>query len=423
MLQLNIIHKKAVMQPFKRKKDKKDKSNLKQRFFDNLPNIVACSDSYKDYGIKRLPKDLARYKKEIQINPSYEVRQIVLDCDYSPDGAFDEYLPLPNLVTVSERNHFHAIFFLKDPVFNKDSRSWDFLNDLRKKLTDLFNADPSYSFFTTHNPFAYNCIELHDKPWTLNELSQYCTNIDRKTIEAKYINNDKYSRNRTIFNKLLYNSTNLLRKYRKKGDKVMEKVLIEEALRLYDALPDKSDFYEFEVLAIARSVFKTYKHEIQKYKDRHPYKDSMYERANKIRARESSKRKALFLGLMIKDKVRDEIMQVLGICKSTYYKYRKEVLGNLAGYFGSLYINRSTKDRLQPDVLSNAFNPLLIRHRLAFSDGIELTDIPSYGSSENIISCIMDMIKDAVLANNGLDFPRLLIEKLGKRLKKHWKNL
>ena len=221
----------------------------------------------------------------------------------------------------------------------------------------------------------------------------------------------------------MYNSTNLLRKYRKKGDKVMEKVLIEEALRLYDALPDKSDFYEFEVLAIARSVFKTYKHEIQKYKDRHPYKDSMYERANKIRARESSKRKALFLGLMIKDKVRDEIMQVLGICKSTYYKYRKEVLGNLAGYFGSLYINRSTKDRIQPDVLSNAFNPLLIRHRLAFSDGIELTDIPSYGSSENIISCIMDMIKDAVLANNGLDFPRLLIEKLGKRLKKHWKNL
>ena len=182
--------------------------SAKQSFIDGLPYFPYCANDL-GYGIKRMPREIAIKKRNIQHNPSCHVRAIAFDIDNNNGTChwYDTGAPAPNYVTVNPVNgHSHLIYMLGTPVTTTSSgraKPRFYLEAIERGLSDLLSADVGYVGLITKNPLHedWNAFSPRIDAYDLDELAEYVDLTLPKPIKREL---DGLGRNNRLFDELRF---------------------------------------------------------------------------------------------------------------------------------------------------------------------------------------------------------------------------
>ena len=146
-------------------------------FERSLPDRPYCTDDFA-YGLKVLPRSMAKQRRYIQPQPPWLRLWLVFDYDHDCAwcAADEAGLPAPTITVVNRQNgHGHLLYGIDTPV---RMENWGgrraparYLADVERAMTAQLGADPSYSGFTCKNPLHRRWVTLyHDHPYSLGEL-------------------------------------------------------------------------------------------------------------------------------------------------------------------------------------------------------------------------------------------------------------
>ncbi len=183
-------------------------STAEQSFIDGLPYYPYCANDI-GYGIKKMPREMAIKRRNIQHNPSCHVRAIAFDID-NDNGIYHWYdtgAPKPNYVTVNPDNgHSHLIYMLNVPVVTTEAgraKPRFYLEAIERGLSDLLTADVGYVGLITKNPLhdAWDTYAPRTESYTLDELAEYVDLTLPKPIKREL---DGLGRNNRLFDDLRF---------------------------------------------------------------------------------------------------------------------------------------------------------------------------------------------------------------------------
>ena len=180
----------------------------KESFIDGLPYFPYCANDL-GYGIKKMPREMALKKRNIQHNPSCHVRAIAFDID-NDNGAlhwYDSGAPEPNYVTVNPDNgHSHLIYMLDIPVTTTEAgraKPRFYLEAIERGLSNVLSADVGYVGLITKNPLHedWNTYAPRSESYTLDELAEYVDLTLPKPVKREL---DGLGRNNRLFDELRF---------------------------------------------------------------------------------------------------------------------------------------------------------------------------------------------------------------------------
>lgn len=182
--------------------------SAEQSFIDGLPFFPYCANDL-GYGIKKMPREMAIKKKNIQHNPSCHVRAVAFDID-NGNGVnhwYDTGAPTPNYVTVNPDNgHSHLIYMLSTPVTTTSAgrtKPRFYLEAIERGLSDLLSADVGYVGLITKNPLheSWKAYAPRTESYDLDELAEYVDLTLPKPVKREL---DGLGRNNRLFDELRF---------------------------------------------------------------------------------------------------------------------------------------------------------------------------------------------------------------------------
>lgn len=182
--------------------------SAKESFINGLPYFPYCTNDL-GYGIKKMPRDMAIKRRNIQHNPSCHIRAVAFDIDNN-NGTYHWYdvgAPEPNYVTVNPDNgHSHLIYMLNVPVTTTEAgraKPRFYLEAIERGLSDLLSADVGYVGLITKNPLHddWNTYTPRKESYTLDELGEY---VDLTIPKPRKRELDGLGRNNRLFDDLRF---------------------------------------------------------------------------------------------------------------------------------------------------------------------------------------------------------------------------
>ena len=182
--------------------------SAKESFINGLPYFPYCTNDL-GYGIKKMPRDMAIKRRNIQHNPSCHVRAVAFDVDKT-NGThhwYDVGAPEPNYITVNPENgHSHLIYMLDTPVTTTEagrSKPRFYLEAIERGLSELLSADVGYVGLITKNPLHehWKTYAPRSESYTLDELGEYIDLTLPKPIKREL---DGLGRNNRLFDDLRF---------------------------------------------------------------------------------------------------------------------------------------------------------------------------------------------------------------------------
>ena len=163
-------------------------------FERSLPDRPYCTDDFA-YGLKVLPRSMAKHRRYIQPQPPWLRLWLVFDYDHDCAwcAADEAGLPAPTITVVNRQNgHGHLLYGIDTPV---RMENWGgrraparYLADVERAMTAQLGADPSYSGFTCKNPLHRRWVTLyHDHPYSLGELRGWLGDRDEHHLPERVI--------------------------------------------------------------------------------------------------------------------------------------------------------------------------------------------------------------------------------------------
>ena len=163
-------------------------------FERSLPDRPYCTDDFA-YGLRVLPRSMAKHRRYIQPQPPW--LRLWLVFDYDRDSAWcaaDEAgLPKPTITVINRRNgHGHLLYGIDTPV---RMENWGgrraparYLADVEHAMTAQLRADPSYSGFTCKNPLHRHWVTHSiDHPYSLGELHGWLGDLKKHHLPERVI--------------------------------------------------------------------------------------------------------------------------------------------------------------------------------------------------------------------------------------------
>lgn len=229
-----------------------------QSFIDGLPHYPYCANDI-GYGIKKMPREMAIKRRNIQHNPTCHIRAIAFDID-NANGIYAWYdlgAPKPNYVTVNPANgHSHLIYMLNAPVVTTEAgrdKPRFYLEAIERGLSDLLSSDVGYVGLITKNPLHndWNTYTPRAESYTLDELAEYVDLTLPKPIKRKL---EGLGRNNRLFDELRFWSY-------KQVNHARDNMTFEQWLDVVMASAEKMNTFNSplafpEIKATARSVAK-----------------------------------------------------------------------------------------------------------------------------------------------------------------------
>lgn len=179
-----------------------------QLAIERAPGKPYASDNFEKFGCQPLPRDLALYRANIQLNRDDTCSVLVFDVDHGFDfkthkphlgagWAWERHnLPPPSWVAINRENgHAHLAYVLDEPVLRLQEKRrkpvW-LLGVIRRAMTEALGADRGYPNFMTKNPvhngwlvFSFGCT------YSLTELCDWIP--DRFLESAKLKTNTLFT--------------------------------------------------------------------------------------------------------------------------------------------------------------------------------------------------------------------------------------
>ena len=233
-------------------------------YFEGLPYYPYCTEKF-EYGIKRLPRNLAALRKHIQHNPDSMVRCLVFDID-SVDG-YDRWedvgCPAPNWIILNPQNgHAHYLYVLECPVpFTDASRKKprDYVAAIERGLSHRLGADIGYAGFISKNPLHphWRTLSVHEYAYPLSELADY---VNLKLPKQKKREVSGLGRNCMIFDEARYWSYPRVNAAKEQGNFSQWFSEVFEKVKRCNTFDNPLDIAELHTIAksIARWTWKNY---------------------------------------------------------------------------------------------------------------------------------------------------------------------
>lgn len=172
------------------------------------PTLISCTDNFGS-GVFKHPKSSAIYKKYISFQ-AHNTRQVLL-FDIDHNDAFNRWdqvgLPVPTWITLNPNNGSgHYGYVLAEPINNFQSiptKATKWLKSIHFGMTQILDADRSYSQFLTKNPlhpnwYTYTC----DVTYSLHDLQEYLDPNIKLANRFCEPNPNSLGRNQTLFDTL-----------------------------------------------------------------------------------------------------------------------------------------------------------------------------------------------------------------------------
>lgn len=224
------------------------------------PTLTSCTDDFGS-GVYKHPKSSAIYKKYISFQ-AHDTRQVLL-FDIDQNDAFNRWeqvgLPVPTWITLNPNNGSgHYGYVLEEPINNFQSnatKTTKWFRSIHFVMTQILDADSSYSQFLTKNPlhpnwYTYTC----DVTYSLNDLQEYLAPKLKFTNRYREPDPDSLGRNKSLFDSLrqihMKNWSQIARMDSQKAAIFLESSAIHLNQTLFTANP----LHLSETRQIARSV-------------------------------------------------------------------------------------------------------------------------------------------------------------------------
>jgi len=149
-------------------------------YFQSLPHIPYASDN-PNYGLQRLPKELAIKRSHIQHNPELLVHFLAFDIDRADGYSWweDCGAPAPNYLMLNPMNgHAHYLYRLETFVSLTDRskpKPKAYLQRVERGLMARLDSDTGYGGLISKNPLnlRWHTLTPAIQPYSLDELADY----------------------------------------------------------------------------------------------------------------------------------------------------------------------------------------------------------------------------------------------------------
>lgn len=309
-----------------------------------------CNTIYKDIRNPYVSTDLSKgiYREYLdvgmcdrypylQVNPTNSYNSIVLDVDYDffTEWDYDKY-PTPNVVALNKFNgHAHLFYYLGQSGVHKNKnssyKSLSYLSAVIFKLSVFIGSDLCYAGLVGKNALCdkWGLMILREQPYSLDELNDYCPQIEKDKRIQIYNEARLESRNCQLFDLTrLWAYTNV--KQYETADSFFQMVL-EKAVGYNAGFVNPLGYNE--VKSVGKSVANwTWKNNI-KWGNDMAWRREVAVRGNKksaqVRREKAQEKKQKVLELYEQKMTPKEIVKIVDVSLMTVSRYLKEYKANL----------------------------------------------------------------------------------------------